>query len=46
MSVDSYIELTSTLGIRKVKKLPLEGLEERVYTTIHREVDVLLGKVY
>ena len=46
MSVDSYIELTSTLGIRKVKKLPLEALEERVYITIQREVDALLGKVY
>jgi len=46
MSVDSYIELTSTLGIRKVKKLPLESLEERVYITIQREVDALLGKVY
>ena len=46
MSVDSYVELTSTLGIRKVKKLPLRGLEERVYVTIQREVDALLGKVY
>ena len=44
MSIDSYIELTSTLGIRKVKKLPLEGLEERVYRTIQRKVDALLGK--
>jgi len=46
MSVDSYIELTSTLGVRKVKKLPLEDLEERVYKTIQRQVHALLGKVY
>jgi len=30
MSVDSYIELTSTLGIKKEKKLPKNDLEESV----------------
>jgi len=42
MPVDSYIELTSSLGVKKVKKLPLEDLEERVYTTINEHVQVLL----
>jgi len=46
MSVDSYIELTSTLGIKKEKRLPLEDLEEKVYKTIRRQVDILLGKIY
>jgi len=46
MSVDSYIELTSTLGVRKLKKLPLEDLEKRVYGTIQNQVNALLGKVY
>jgi len=46
MSVDSYIELTSTLGIKKEKSLPLEDLEEKVYKTIRRQVDILLGKIY
>lgn len=46
MTVDSYIELTSTLGIRKEKKLPLKDLEEKVYRTIRRQVDELLGKIY
>jgi uncharacterized metal-binding protein len=43
MSVDSYIELTSTLGIRKEKKLPLRYLEELVYKTIYKEVKDLLN---
>lgn len=43
MSVDRYIELTSELGIRKVKKLPSKDLEEEVYQVIQREVDALLG---
>jgi len=46
MSVDSYIELTSSLGIKKEKRLPLEDLEEKVYKTIQRQVDMLLGKIY
>ena len=44
MSVDRYIELTSELGIRKVKKLPSKDLEEAVYKVIQREVDALLGE--
>ena len=44
MSVDSYIELTSKLGIKKAKKLPSGDLEEEVYKTIKKEVDNLLGK--
>ena len=43
MPIDSYIELTSTLGIKKVKKLPLEDLEKKVYTTIQNQVYKLLG---
>jgi len=42
MSVDSYLELTSTLGIRKEKKIPVKDLEKRVYETIQKEVNVLL----
>ena len=44
MPVDRYIELTSTLGIRKVKRLPSKDLDDRVYRTIQKEVDSLLGK--
>jgi len=43
MSVDSYVELTSTLGVKKLKKLPLEDLEKKVYTTIQNQVRELLG---
>jgi uncharacterized metal-binding protein len=46
MTVDSYIELTSTLRVKKLKKLPLEDLESRVYRTIQQQVSALLGKVY
>ncbi|MHA1362370.1 MAG: putative zinc-binding protein [Candidatus Freyarchaeota archaeon] len=42
MPVDSYIELTSKLGIRKVKQLPSKDLEERVYEVIKKELDALL----
>ena len=45
MSVDSYIELTSTLGIKKEKKIPVKDLEEKVYKTIQKEVNILLSKV-
>jgi len=43
MPVDSYVELTSTLGVKKLKKLPLEDLEKKVYTTIQNQVHELLG---
>ncbi|MHA1301857.1 MAG: putative zinc-binding protein [Candidatus Helarchaeota archaeon] len=43
MPFDSYIELTSTLGIKKEKKPPSKDLEERVYNLIKKEVDILLG---
>jgi len=42
MSVDSYLELTTTLGIKKEKKIPVKDLEKRVYETIQKEVNVLL----
>ena len=42
MSVNSYLELTSMLGIRKKKKLPVKDLEEKVYEVIHKEVNLLL----
>ena len=41
-SFNSYIELTSTLGIKKVKKLPPKDLEENVYNIIKSEVIKLL----
>ena len=44
MPVDCYIELTSTLGIRKVKQLPSKDPEVKVYETIQKEVDSLLKK--
>jgi len=44
MPVDGYLELTSSLGIRKEKKLPLKELEERVHKVIQKEVEVLLRK--
>ena len=44
MSVDSYLELISLLGIRKEKKLPMGVLEERVYEVIWKEVKTLLNK--
>ena len=44
LSLDCYIELTSTLGIRKVKRLPSKDLEDKVYKIIRKEVDTLLGK--
>lgn len=44
MPVDSYIELTSKLGIRKKKQLPSKDLEEKVYKAIKKELDNLLEK--
>ena len=44
MPVDRYVELTSALGIRKAKQLPSHDLEERIYSTIQKEVYALLGK--
>lgn len=45
MMADSYIELTSVLGIKKEKKLPSKDFEERVYELIQREVNKLLDKI-
>ncbi len=42
MSVDSYLELTSLLSIKKEKRLPLKDLEEKVYKVIQDEVNILL----
>jgi len=44
MSVDSYIELISFLGIRKEKKLPMGDLEEKVFELIRKEVSGLLNR--
>jgi uncharacterized metal-binding protein len=44
MTVDRYIELTSMFRIRKVKQLPSKDLEDKIYKTIQKEVDALLGK--
>jgi len=44
MPVDNYVELTSMMGIRKVKRLPSKDLEDRVYRAIRQDVDTLLGK--
>ena len=43
-SVDRYVELTSQLGVRKVKQLPSEELEEQVYSVLKEEVYTLMGK--
>jgi uncharacterized metal-binding protein len=43
MPLDSYIELTSALKVKKEKKLPLKDLEEKVYDIINKEVKNLLG---
>jgi uncharacterized metal-binding protein len=45
MLVHRYLELTSTLGIRKEKKLPVKDLEEKVFKIIQKEVNLLLSKV-
>jgi uncharacterized metal-binding protein len=42
MTVDRYIELTSSLGMKKAKKLPSKDLEEQVYQRITEEVEMLL----
>lgn len=42
MSVNSYLELTSLLSIRKEKRLPLKDLEKKVYNVIQNEVKILL----
>ncbi len=44
MSVDSYLELTSFLGIKKEKNLPLKDLEEKVYEVIQKKVKILLSE--
>jgi len=44
MTVDRYIELTSELGVKKLKKLPSKELEEEVHRTVQKEVKMLLGK--
>jgi len=44
LSVDRYIELTSELGIRKIKQPPSKDLEEEVYRAIKKEAYILLGK--
>ena len=44
MSVDSYLELISLLGVRKEKKLPMSDLEKRVYEIIQKKVNVLLDE--
>ena len=42
MAVDSYIEITSALGIKKAKILPSIDLEAEVYQLIRKEVESLL----
>ncbi|MCF8128388.1 MAG: putative zinc-binding protein [Deltaproteobacteria bacterium] len=43
MTMDRYIELTSTLDVKKAKKLPSGELEEEVYLFVKKEVDTLLA---
>ncbi len=45
VSVDTYIELTSLLGVKKEKKLPFKDLEKRVYKIVQNEVKILLNKI-
>ena len=42
MPVDRYIELISRLGLKKVKQLPSEDLEEQVFRLIQDEAQDLL----
>jgi len=42
MTVDRYIELTSSLGIKKAKQLPSCDLEDEIHQLIRKEVDTLL----
>lgn len=42
MPVDRYIELTSELGVRKVKQLPSREMEEEVFSFIQKEAYTLL----
>lgn len=44
MPIDSYIELTSLLGIKKEKRLPFKDLEKKVCEVIQKEVNILLNK--
>jgi len=44
MTGDRHIELTSELGVKKLKKLPSKGLEEEVHKAIQKKVNILLGK--
>ena len=44
MSVDRYIELTSELGLKKVKQLPSRNLEDAIYRAIRKEADALLNE--
>jgi hypothetical protein len=44
MTVERYIELTSALGVKKLKKVPSKGLEGEVHKIIEKEVNILLGK--
>jgi len=46
LPVDRYIELPSTLGIKKMKKLPSKDLENEVCRTIQKGVEVLLEKKF
>ena len=43
MPVDHYMELTSRLGVKKVKQLPSRDLEEQVYRLIQKEARGLLS---
>ena len=43
MPVDRYIELTSQLGIKKVKQLPSKDLEAQIYRVIQNEAHALLN---
>jgi uncharacterized metal-binding protein/predicted Fe-Mo cluster-binding NifX family protein len=42
--VDRYIEVSSSLGHNKEKKLNSEQLEKEIYGIIHKEMEILLGK--
>ena len=44
LPINSYIELTSTLQRKKVKRLPSKKPEEEVYELIKRKVNILLEK--
>ncbi|OPL11291.1 MAG: hypothetical protein AVO34_08725 [Firmicutes bacterium ML8_F2] len=43
LTVNRYIELTSTMGMKKIKKIPSRELEDEVYQLIKSEIEALFA---